>query len=49
MAIRRAEREGRQLELELQRRSSEFERHERETVEQLEAAGYLSHVPALER
>jgi len=49
MAIRRAEREGRQLDLELQRRSSEFERHERETIEQLEAAGYLSHVPALER
>lgn len=49
MTIRRAEREGIQLEHELQRRGSEFDRHERETVEQLEAAGYLHHAPAPER
>jgi sulfide:quinone oxidoreductase len=46
LAIRRAQRDGERLQHELERRGSEFERHERETVEQLEAAGYLRHTPA---
>jgi hypothetical protein len=46
MAIRRIEREGRRLEQDLERRRSEFARHERETIQQLEAAGYLHHRPA---
>jgi len=46
MAIRRIERDGRQLVHELEGRGREFERHERETIERLEAAGYLHHVPA---
>jgi sulfide:quinone oxidoreductase len=49
MAIHRAEREGTQLVHELEGRRSVLERHQRETVEQLEAAGYLHHVPAPER
>jgi hypothetical protein len=49
MAIRRIERDGRRLGNELERRRSEFERHERETIQQLEAAGYLHHAPAPER
>jgi len=48
-AIRRAEREGVQLEHELQRRGDEFEHRERETVAQLEAAGYLRQVRESER
>jgi hypothetical protein len=42
-AIRRAEREGRQLGRDLQRRLDEVESHEQEVVGRLEAAGYLSH------
>lgn len=49
MAIHRAEREGTQLVHELEGLRGEFERHQRETVERLEAAGYLHHVPAPER
>jgi hypothetical protein len=49
MAIRRIERDGRQLEHELEGRRREFERHERETIERLEAAGYLHLAPAQER
>jgi hypothetical protein len=48
-AIRRIERDGRRVEHELKRRRSEFVRHERETIQQLEAAGYLHHAPAPER
>ena len=44
MAIRRTEREGEHLGLELQEKGVEFERHEREVIKRLEAAGYLSHV-----
>jgi sulfide:quinone oxidoreductase len=44
MAIRRTEREGEELGLELRAKGAEFERHEREVVKRLEAAGYLSHV-----
>jgi len=44
MAIRRTEREGERLGLELQEKGVEFERHEREVIKRLEAAGYLSHV-----
>ena len=43
MAVHRTEREGGRLVHELESRGSEFERHQRETIEQLEAAGYLSH------
>jgi hypothetical protein len=43
MAMRRTENEGRQLMHELESRRSEFERHQRETVKRLEAAGYLHH------
>ena len=49
MAIRRIERDGTRLGHELERRRSEFVRHERETIEQLEAAGYLHHASASER
>jgi hypothetical protein len=42
-AIRRIGREGAELGLGLERQGKEFERHERETIRQLEAAGYLSH------
>jgi sulfide:quinone oxidoreductase len=49
MAIHRAEREGTQLVHELEGRRGELGRHQRETVEQLEAAGYLHHVSAPER
>jgi hypothetical protein len=42
MAIYRAEREGTQLVHELEGRRGELERHQRETVEELEAAGYLT-------
>jgi sulfide:quinone oxidoreductase len=41
MAVRRAGREGQRLEHELERRLEAFERHEREVVAQLRAAGYL--------
>lgn len=41
MAIRRAEREGERLEHALDRRGEEFERHEREVIQRLRAAGYL--------
>jgi hypothetical protein len=44
MAIKRAEREGGKLEHALARRGREFERHEREVVKQLRAAGYLREV-----
>ena len=43
MAIQRAGREGTQLVHDLESRRSEFERHYRETVKRLEAAGYLHH------
>ena len=43
MAIQRAGREGTQLVHDLESRRSEFERHYRETVQRLEAAGYLHH------
>jgi sulfide:quinone oxidoreductase len=43
MAMRRTEGEGRQLMHELESLRSEFERHQRETVKRLEAAGYLHH------
>ena len=43
MAMRRTEGEGRQLMHELEGLRSEFERHQRETVKRLEAAGYLHH------
>jgi sulfide:quinone oxidoreductase len=43
LAIRRAEREGRQLGLDLKSRLVEVESHEQEVVGRLEAAGYLSH------
>jgi sulfide:quinone oxidoreductase len=43
MAIRRIGREGAELGLGLERQGKEFERHEQETIRQLEAAGYLSH------
>jgi sulfide:quinone oxidoreductase len=46
LAIRRIERDGRRLGNQLERRRSELERHERETIQQLEAAGYLHHAPA---
>ena len=49
LAIRRIERDGKRLEHELEGRRSEFVRHERETIQQLEAAGYLHHAPAPER
>jgi sulfide:quinone oxidoreductase len=48
-AIRRIERDGTRLGHELERRRSEFVRHERETIRQLEAAGYLHDAPAPER
>lgn len=41
MAIHRAEREGAKLAHALERRGEEFERHEREVIEELQAAGYL--------
>jgi sulfide:quinone oxidoreductase len=41
LAIHRAEREGTRLEQALERRREEFERHEREVIQQLRAAGYL--------
>jgi len=41
MAIHRAEREGAKLEQALERRGREFERHEREVIQRLHAAGYL--------
>ena len=49
MAIRRAEQEGTQLVHELESRRSELDRHQRATVERLEAAGYLHHASAPER
>jgi hypothetical protein len=49
MAIHRAEREGTRLVHELESQRGELERHQRETVEQLEAAGYLHHVTSPER
>jgi hypothetical protein len=42
MTIRREEREGEHLGAELKQRLADFERHEREIVKRLEAAGYLS-------
>jgi sulfide:quinone oxidoreductase len=41
MAVRRVGREGQRLEHELERRLEAFERHEREVVAELRAAGYL--------
>jgi hypothetical protein len=41
MAIRRTEREGESLGRELGRELADFERHEREVVKRLKAAGYL--------
>ena len=41
MAIRRAEHEGEELEHTLERKGEEFDRHQREVVQQLRAAGYL--------
>jgi sulfide:quinone oxidoreductase len=41
LAIRRAEHEGAEVEHALEIRSREFDRHEREVVQQLRAAGYL--------
>jgi len=41
MAIRRAEHEGEELEHTLERKGKEFDRHQREVVQQLRAAGYL--------
>ena len=43
MAVQRTEREGERLVHELEGRRSEFVRHQRDTVKQLEAAGYLRH------
>ncbi len=43
MAIRRGGREGDHLAHELRQEMAEFERHEREVVKRLEAAGYLRH------
>ena len=43
LAIRRMEREGEHLSLDLKRRLEEVERHEHEVVGRLEAAGYLRH------
>ena len=45
IAIRRIEREGRRLDDELEGRRSEFVRHEREIIQELEAAGYLRNAP----
>jgi sulfide:quinone oxidoreductase len=42
IAMRRLEREGEHVTLELERRRAEFERHEREVVKELRAAGYLT-------
>jgi hypothetical protein len=42
-AIRRSAREGERLGRELELKRAEFERHEREVIERLEAAGYLRH------
>jgi sulfide:quinone oxidoreductase len=41
LAIRRAEREGETLERALEARGRDFERHERDVVQRLRAAGYL--------
>jgi sulfide:quinone oxidoreductase len=41
LAIRRAEQEGETVERTLEARGRDFERHEREVVQQLRAAGYL--------
>ena len=43
LAIRRAEREGTAVEHDLKRMGDEVERHEREVIAKLEAAGYLRH------
>jgi sulfide:quinone oxidoreductase len=43
LAIRRAEREGEQLGVELGQVGDEFERHRAEVVKRLETAGYLTH------
>lgn len=43
LAIRRAEREGERLSLDLERGLEDVERHEQEVVARLEAAGYLRH------
>ena len=43
LAIRRAEREGSAVEHDLKRMGDEVERHEREVMAKLEAAGYLRH------